>query len=179
MYDVTDEEVDRLSEAGFIREIQYSNCLSNVVIVKKKTGKWHVCVHFTDLNKACLKDSFPTSNIVQLVDALTRYDTFSFLHTYSGCNQIKMDQNDEEKTAFVMKKGIYYYAVMPFRLRNAGATYQRFVSRLFERIIGRLVKPYIDDTIVKSSSFEQHLDHLAMVFKRLKETGIRLIPMKC
>ena len=92
-------------------------------MVKKKNDKWRMCVNFTDLNIVCLKDSFPLLRIDQLVDSTTGHKLLSFMDTFSGYNQIMMDEEDQEKTAFITSQGLYYYKVMPFGLKNAGATY--------------------------------------------------------
>ena len=81
--------------ANFIREVYYPNWLTNVVTVKKASGKWRICVDYSDLNKACPKDSFPLSRIDQLVDATSRHTLLSFMDAFSGYNQIQMDPEDE------------------------------------------------------------------------------------
>jgi hypothetical protein len=82
-----------------------------------------MCVDFIDLNKACPKDSFSLSRIDALVDSTSRYELLSFMDAFSGYNQILMHPEDREKTAFITDRGFYYYKVMPFNLKNAGATY--------------------------------------------------------
>ena len=108
------EEVEKLLEADFIREVFYPNWLANVVMVKKSNGKWRMCVDFTDLNKACPKDSFPLPRIDQLVDSTTRHKLLSFMDAFSGYNQILMDEDDQEKTSLITSQGLYCYKVMPF-----------------------------------------------------------------
>ena len=80
------EEVDKLLFADFIREVYYPKWLANVVMLKKSNGKWRVCVDFTDLNKACLKDSFPLPRIDQLVDSTVGHELLSFMDAFSGYN---------------------------------------------------------------------------------------------
>ena len=92
-------------------------------MVKKKTEKWCVCVDFTDPNKACPKDPFLMPRIDQLVDATMGHPRMSFLNTFQGYHQIPLDLDDQEMTSFVTPKGNYHYKVMPFGLKNAGATY--------------------------------------------------------
>jgi hypothetical protein len=118
------EEVDKLLMANFIREVFYLDWLANVVMVKKNTGKWQMCVDFTDLNKACPKDSFPLPRIDQLVDSTAGHKLLTFMDAFSGYNQIVMDESDQEKTSFITSRGLFCYKVMPFGLKNAGATYQ-------------------------------------------------------
>uniref|UniRef100_A0A2N9H4H0 Uncharacterized protein n=1 Tax=Fagus sylvatica TaxID=28930 RepID=A0A2N9H4H0_FAGSY len=122
------EEVDKLLRAGFIREVYYPEWLANVVMVKKATGKWRMCVDFTDLNKACPKDSYPLPRIDQLVDSTAGHKLLSFMDAFSGYNQIQMAEEDQEKTAFITSRGLFCYKVMPFGLKNAGATYQSVSS---------------------------------------------------
>ena len=86
--------------AGFIREVYYPDWLANNVLVKKANGKWRMCLDFMDLNKACPKDSFPLPRIVQLVDSTARHKLPMFMDAFSGYNQIKMAEEDQEKTAF-------------------------------------------------------------------------------
>jgi len=91
---VVREETQKLLSAGHIREIQYPKWLANVVLVKKANGKWRMCVDFTDLHKACPKDSYPLPSIDALVDSASSCNVLSFLDAFSGYNQIKMHSRD-------------------------------------------------------------------------------------
>ena len=130
------EEVDKLLQAGAIREVEYPEWLANVVLVKKENGKWRICIDFNDLNRACLKDSFPLPRINLIVDATASHELLNFMDVFSGYNQISMDPDDQEKTSFVIRQGTYCYRVMPFGPKNAGATYQRLVNKMFQKQIG-------------------------------------------
>jgi len=110
-------------DAGYIREIQYPEWLANVVLVKKANGKWKMCVNFTYLNKVCPKDSYPLPSIDALVDNASGCRLLNFLDAFSGYNQIHMHPKDECNTTFMTKLSCYFYKVMPFRLKNVGATY--------------------------------------------------------
>ena len=88
---------------------------------------------FTNPNKACPKDSFPLPRIYWLVDSTAGHKLLTFMDAFSGYNQIKMAEEDQEKTAFIMSQGLYCYKVMPFGLKNAGATYQRLVNKMFSK----------------------------------------------
>ena len=112
-------EVTKLKQAGAIKEVFYPQWLANTVVVKKKTRKWHVCVDFTDLNKACPKDPFPMPRIDQLVDATVSHLRMSFLDAFQGYHQIPPALDDQEKIASVTPVGNYHYKVMPFGLKNA------------------------------------------------------------
>ena len=125
------EEVGKLLQAGAIREVEYPEWLANVVLVKKENGKWRLCIDFTYVNKACPKDSFPLPRIDLIVDATASHELLSFMDAFSGYNQISMDPDDQENTSFVTGQGTYCYRVMPFWLKNAKATYQRLVNRMF------------------------------------------------
>ena len=100
-------------------------------MVKKANDKWRMCVDFIDLNKAYPKDSFPLPRIDQLVDSTAGYKLLSFMDAFSGYNQIRMDGADQKKTSFVTSQGLFCYEVMPFGLKNTGATYQRLVNHMF------------------------------------------------
>ncbi|MCI33345.1 gag-pol polyprotein, partial [Trifolium medium] len=118
-----DKEVRKLKEARFITEIEYPTWLANVVMVKKANGKWRMCVDFTDLNKACPKDPYPLPSIDRLIDGESGCRTLSFIDAYSDYNQIKMNPTEAPMTSFMTNTCNYYYDVMPFGLKNVGATY--------------------------------------------------------
>ena len=124
---------------------------------------------FTDLNKAFPKDSFPLPRIDQLVDSTAGHKLLTFMDTFSGYNQIKMAEEDQEKTAFITSRGLYCYKVMPFGLKNAGATYQKLVNKMFNKQIGRNMEMYVNDMLVKSKEELAHLDDLREKFATLKQ----------
>ena len=163
------EEVSKLLTVGFVREVYYPDWLANVVLVKKANGKWRMCVDFTDLNKACLNDSFPLARIDQLVDSTTGHKLLTFMDAFLGYNQIKMAKEDQEKTAFITSQDLYCYKVMPFGLKNAGATYQRLVNKMFSKQIGRNMEVYVNDMLLKSKEELAHLDDLKETFATLKQ----------
>ncbi|XP_061358283.1 uncharacterized protein LOC133302508 [Gastrolobium bilobum] len=176
---VIDEEIKRLHDAGFIREIKYTTWLSNPVLVKKPNGAWRMCVDYTDLNKVCPKDAYPFPSIDQLVDNASGFQMLSFMDAYSGYNQIPLLEEDQDKTAFITQNANYCYTIMPFGLKNAGATYQRMMNEVFRDLIGNCIEVYIDDMIVKSKTPDQHLADLQGVFGRLRKFNMRLNPSKC
>ena len=158
------EEVGKLLQAKAIREVEYPEWLANVVLVKTENGKWRLCIDFTDINRACPKDSFPLPRIDLIVDTTAGHELLSFMDAFSGYNQISMDPSDQENTSFVTGQGTYYYRVMLFGLKNVGATYQRLVNRMFQKQIGTFMEVYIDDMLVKSIKVELHITHLAEAF---------------
>jgi hypothetical protein len=173
------DEVRKLLEAGFIREVDYPEWLANVVLVKKANGKWRMCIDFTDLNKACPKDCFPLPRIDQLVDSTAGHEVLSFMDAFFGYNQIQMAESDQEKTSFMTYRGLYCYKVMPFGLKNAGATYQRLVNKMFQAQIGRNMEVYVDDMLVKSLTSHNHVADLAEAFDTLRKYHMKLNPQKC
>ena len=130
------EEIERLFKACFIRIARYVEWLSNIVPVMKKNGKLRVCIDFRNLNLATPKDEYPMPVADLLVDSVAKSRILSFMDGHAGYNQIFMNPNDREKTAFMTSKGIYCYNVMPFGLKNAGATYQRLVNKMFAKLLG-------------------------------------------
>ncbi|XP_022014008.1 uncharacterized protein LOC110913490 [Helianthus annuus] len=173
------KEVRKLVEAGILRETQYHTWVANLVMVKKPDGTWRMCIDFKDLNKACPKDAYPLPEIDFKVDSLVPYRYKCFLDAYKGYHQIKMSKEDEEKTAFHTDVGIFYYTKMPFGLRNAGATYQRLMDKVFETQIGRNLEVYVDDLVIKSREEKQMLEDIEETFQRLREYNIKLNPKKC
>ncbi|XP_059635240.1 uncharacterized protein LOC132277396 [Cornus florida] len=113
-----------------------------------------------------------------MVNATTSYERLTFLDAYFGYNQILMNLEDEEKTCFIIKKDTYCYRVMPFGFKNAGATYQRLVNKIFDEMLGKTVEAYIDDMVVKSVKKEDHPKHLQEVFDTLRKYNMKLNPSK-
>ena len=173
------EEVAKLLQAEAIREVDHPEWLANVMLIRKANDKWRLCIDFTDVNRACPKDSFPLPRIDLIVDATIGHELLSFMDTFSGYNQISMEPDDQEKTSFVTGQGTYCYRVMPFGLKNAGATYQRLVNKMFHKKIGASMEMYIDDMLVKSITAELHIAHLSEAFQILRAYNMKLNPAKC
>ncbi|WKA04944.1 hypothetical protein VitviT2T_022937 [Vitis vinifera] len=183
---IVKEEIQKQLSVGFISVVEYPEWLANVVPVPKKDGKVRVCVDFRDLNidfrdlnKASPKDDFPLPHIDLLVDGTAGHSTLSFMDGFSGYNQILMAPEDMEKTTFITEWGTYCYRVMPFGLKNAGATYQRVATTLFHDMMHRDVEVYVDDMIVKSRGRADHLAALERFFERIQKFRLRLNPKKC
>ncbi|XP_019157957.1 PREDICTED: uncharacterized protein LOC109154680 [Ipomoea nil] len=172
------KEVTALLNVGHIKEIYYPQWLSNVVLAPKGST-WRMCVDYTDLNRACPMDRFPLPNIDQLVDETAGCELMSFMDAFRGYHQISMHEEDAEKTAFITPEGIFCYLVMPFGLKNAGATYTRMVAKLFKSVLGRNMEVYVDDMIVKSRKATSHAEDLSEVFSIMKKFNLRLNPKKC
>ena len=157
----------------------YSDWLANVILIKKANGKWKMCVDFTNLNKACPKDSFLLPRINQLMYSTAGHKLLTFMDAFLGYNQIKMVEKDQEKTAFIISQGLYFYKEMPFGLKNAKATYQRLVSKMVSKQIERNMEVYVDDMLVKSKKEFAHLDDFQETFTTLRRYHMKLNPSKC
>ena len=169
----------RLKEARAIKEVFLLEWLANTVVVKKKNGKWKVCVDFTDLNRACPKDPFPVPKIDQLVDTTYKHLRMSFLDAFQGYHQIVLAVEDKEKMSFISLDANYHYTVIPLGLKNARATYQRMITRMFREKISRMVEVYIDDMVVKSKEEQGHVGDRTDIFEVLKQHSLRLNADKC
>jgi hypothetical protein len=173
-------ELHRLENAGFIREIKASTWVSNPVIVtKKNTDVQRVCVDYTSLNKHCPKDPFSLPRIDQIIDSTAGCVMLSFLDAYSGYNQIKLKKEDEEKIAFITPYDVLCYQVMPFGLKNAGATYQRMMQNYLESQIRRNIQVYIDDVVITTGKEESLINNLRKIFENLNRYKLKLNPTKC
>uniref|UniRef100_A0A2N9G246 Integrase catalytic domain-containing protein n=1 Tax=Fagus sylvatica TaxID=28930 RepID=A0A2N9G246_FAGSY len=173
------QEVKKLLSAGFIKPIQHPRWLFNIVPVKKKNGQIRCCVDFRNLNKACPKDEFSMPNMDLLIDSAAGHAMFSFMNGFSGYNQIFMSPRDVEKTAFRTPIENFYYTVMPFGLKNAGATYQRTMTAMFHDMMHREIEDYVDDIVVKSKTREDHFGILKKVFERCRLYKLKMNPLKC
>ena len=163
-YMVISEEVGKLLKVKFIRKAHYPEWPANVVLVKKANEKWRIFIDYTDLNKACPKDSFPLPRIDQLVEAIAKPELLSFMDAYSGHNQICMCLDDEDKMMFTTNHGLYCFKIMPFDLKNAGATCQCLVNKVFVELIGKTMEVYVDDLLVKSLCKEDHVSNRREMF---------------
>ena len=173
------EEVLKQINAGFLVTSEYPQWIANIVPVPKKDGKVRMCVDYRDLNKASPKDDFPLPHIDMLVDNTAKFNVFSFMDGFSGYNQIRMALEDMEKTTYITPWGTFCYRVMPFGLKNAGATYQRAMTTLFHDMMHKEIEVYVDDMIAKSQTEENHVEDLLKLFQRLRKYRLRLNPNKC
>ena len=138
-----------------------------------------MCLDFTNLNKACPKDSFPLPNVDRLVDSTACQGLLRFMDAFSGYNQVKMHPGDEENTTFVIDQGIYCYKLRPFGLKNTGATFQRLVNKIFKPLIGATMLVYVDDMITMSEEPVCHVADLKKTFELLMKHNLKLNPEKC
>ena len=172
-------QVNNMLEQGIIRKSS-SPWASPVILVAKPDGSQRMCIDLRKVNAVTKKDSYPLPRIDDTLDALggkTRY--LSTLDLMSGYLQVEMDPESREKTAFITHSGLYEYNVMPFGATNAPALFQRLMNTVFGDVQYKFLLIYLDDLVIYSSTFEEHLHHLEEVFKRLRAAGLTLKPSKC
>ena len=175
---LVDEMVEDMLHQNII-QTSHSPWASPVVLVKKKDRSMRFCVDYRRLNSVTKRDVHPLPRIDDTLDALAGARYFTTLDLASGYWQVAMDPNDREKTAFITHSGLFEFSVMPFGLCNAPATFQRLMETVLEGLARKQCFVYLDDILVISSSWEEHLHNLELVFERLKEAGLRLRPKKC
>ena len=176
------EMVDRMTSemlADGVAEPSESPWASPIVLVNKKDGSVRFCVDYRALNKVTKRDVYPLPRIDDLLGALDGMRYFTSLDLKSGYWQIPMAEHDKEKTAFITPGGLYQFRVMPFGLTNAPATFQRMMDLVLAGIKWHHCLVYLDDVLVFSQSFDEHLKHLVSVFDRLRKAGLKLAPKKC
>ena len=171
-------EVKKMLKDGVIRESN-SPWSSPIVMIKKKDGSWRFCVDFRKVNSMTQKDAYPLPRIDETLEALTGSQFFTTLDLASGYWQVEMEEADRKKTAFSTCEGHFEFNVMPFGLTNAPATFQRLMECVLAGLTYEQCLIYLDDIVVFSVTFDQHLERLKMVFHHLAEAGLKLKPSKC
>jgi hypothetical protein len=152
--------------------------VSNIVLVTKNQRTIRLDIDYRDLNKACLKDNYPTPFIDQIIDNCVGSVIFSFMDGFFGYKQIDILPADQHKTSFICPWGTFPYRKLMFGLKNTGATFQRAMSYAFHNI-KHIVEPYLDDLPSHSSSRSDCFGHLRDIFLRCRFYRIRLNPHKC
>ncbi|UYV63498.1 hypothetical protein LAZ67_2004313 [Cordylochernes scorpioides] len=171
-------EVDKMLDAGIIRHSE-SPWSSPVILVKKKDGNWRFCVDYRRLNKVTKKDVYPLPRIDDTLDSLKGAKFYSSMDLRSGYWQIEVDEADREKTAFITPDGLYEFLVMPFGLCNAPATFERMMDKILKGLKWTMALCYLDDIVVYSKSFNEHLHRLEIILQCLDKAELRLNPKKC
>lgn len=177
-YDVVKAHINQLLESQVVRESS-SPYASPIVLVKKKDGSLRMCVDYRLLNRKTRKDAFPLPRIEESLDALAGARWFSTLDLASGYNQVPVSEADKPKTAFCTPFGLFEWNRMPFGLCNAPSTFQRLMQRMFGDQQHQSLLLYLDDIVVFSSSFAQHLERLEVVLRRLHTEGLKAKLEKC
>ena len=152
---------------------------SPVVIVRKKDGSIRLCVDYRKLNAKTIPDAYPLPRIDDSLDALGGAKLFSTLDLASGYHQVAMHPDDRHKTALITPFGLFEYLRMPMGLSTAPATFQRLMQSTMNDLVFQILLVYLDDLLIYSRTFDEHLERLQMVFDRLREVGLKLNPKKC
>ena len=152
---------------------------SPIILVKKKDGTDRFVVDFRRLNSVTRKDSYPLPRIDDALDALNGTKYYSSMDLRSGFWQVEMEPHSREHTAFITYGGLYEFLVLPFGLTNAPSTYQRLMECVLRNLTYKICLIYLDDILVYSKTFDEHLCHLRQVFDRLRHANLKLKPSKC
>ena len=175
---VCDDEVEKMLKDDVI-EPSNSPWAAPIVMVTKRDGSIRFCVDYRKLNSLTRKDAYPLPRIDDTLNTLGGADWFCTMDLASGYWQIKMREEDKPKTAFVTRKGLFQFKVMPFGLSNAPATFQRLMEKVLMGLQWQKCLVYLDDIIVFGRDFDETLVNLECVMERLKQAGLKLKPSKC
>ncbi|MCO5547618.1 hypothetical protein L7F22_001069 [Adiantum nelumboides] len=171
-------EVRKLLNAGFIYPIEDSEWISPVVVIPKKNGKWRVCVDYKPLNATTKRNHFPLPFQDEILNEVAGYERYTVCDGYSSYFQIRIAEEDQKKTTFVTPWGCFAYRVMPFDLTNAPATFQRFVTHVFQPFFGKSIRVFIDDFCIYSSH-ALHIEKVHEGLSKLQSMGGQLNIDKC
>ncbi|UYV73982.1 K02A2.6-like [Cordylochernes scorpioides] len=175
---IIQDEVNKMEKLDIIQPSE-SPWASPVVLIRKKDGSWRFCVDYRRLNKITKNDVYPLPRIDDTLDCLRGARFYSSMDLQSGYWQIDVEESDREKTAFITPDGLYEFKVMPFGLCNAPATFERMIDNLLKGLKWTICLCYLDDIIVFSGGFEEHLRRLQLVLNCLKKAGLCLNSKKC
>ena len=178
MKPVVEREIQKMLEQGVIQH-STSPWSSPVVMVRKKDGAWRFCVDYRKVNAATRQDAYPLPRIDATLDSLSGSVYFTTLDLASGYWQVELEETAKETTAFSTPDGHFEFNVMPFGLTNAPATFQRLMECVLAGLTTHECLIYLDDIIIFSTSFPDHLARLRGVLSRLREAGLKLKPSKC
>lgn len=176
--DIVEKEVEVMLEHGII-EPSKSAWSSPIVLVKKKDNTTRFCLDYRALNDITKKDSYPLPRIDDCFDALGGTSWFSSIDLQSGYWQVAMNPDDAPKTAFSCTSGLFQFRVLPFGVCNGPPTFQRLMEHVLSGLQWKICLLYLDDIIIFSKTFEQHVEQLSQVLTRISEAGLKIAPKKC
>jgi len=172
------KQVQELLEKGFIRP-STSPCGSPIILVRKKDGSWRMCIDYRALNKITIKNCYPFPRIDDLLDQLKEAIYLTKLDFHNGYHQVRVAEQDAWKNAFKKKHGMYEWLVMPFGLTNAPATFMRLMNDVLRPFLDDFVIVYLDDILIFSKTWEEHLKHVKQTLDVLKREQLYVKLSKC
>ena len=176
---MVERQLDDMLEAGVISPSN-SPWASPIVVVPKKDGSKRLCVDYRrGVNKVLKSNSYPLPDISDILSSLYKAKYFSCVDLKSGYWQVEVAPEDREKTAFVCHRGLYEFNVMPFGLSSAPPIFQELMNKVLGEAMYKYAIAYIDDVIIYSETFQDHLKHLNEVFSKLRDAGLKLKMSKC
>ena len=174
-----ENEIEAMAEEGLI-EPSYSTWSAPAVLAPKRDGSLRFCIDYRRLNELTIPDSHPLPWIDDTLDALGGSSWFSTLDLKSGLHQVSIAEEDRPKTAFsIPGSGFWQWRVLPFGLINSPSVFERLMERVFAGLTFLILIIYLDDIIVYSKTFEEHIENLRVVFERLQRANLKLNPKKC
>ncbi|HYN44668.1 MAG TPA: reverse transcriptase domain-containing protein [Candidatus Limnocylindrales bacterium] len=176
--DMLEKEMADLLKRGLI-EYSDGTWRARVVLVKKKDGKWRRCIDYRVLNEMTIADSYPMVRIDETLDQLGKAKYFSKLDMVEGYYQIPLHEDSKVYTGFATRSGFYQWKYLPMGFKNAGAAFQRQMDTVLGNMRFKFCIPYIDDIIIYSQTFEEHINHLKQVFEQFRKFGLFVKMSKC
>lgn len=178
LYQEVKDYLQNLIQKGWITQSR-SNYSSPIVCVRKKSGDLRLCIDYRQLNAKTIRDRQPLPRIQDVLESLAGNSWFTVLDQGKAYHQGFVKQNSRHLTAFITPWGLYEWERIPFGLTNAPAAFQRHMNECLGDLRDKICLPYIDDVIIYSPNFEQHLKDVKLVLGRLKEAGAKLRAPKC
>ncbi|GJP52310.1 hypothetical protein CLOM_g11436 [Closterium sp. NIES-68] len=172
------KQLEELLDKGFIR-VSSSPYAAPILFVKKKDGTMRMCIDYRALNKITIKNRYPLPRVEELFDQLGEAKIFSKLDLRSGYHQVRVADEDIEKTAFRTRYGHFEFLVLPFGLTNAPATFMSIMNDIFRDFLDRFVIVFIDDILIYSKSLDEHVHHIRQVLTRLRQHRLFVKQSKC
>ena len=175
--DAVNNELEEMAQVGII-EPSSSPWAAPILPVRKKDGSMHLCVDYRRLNSISRQDAYPMPRIDDLIDDLGGAKFITTLDLAKGYWQVPVREQDRPKTAFTTPRGLFQFRMMPFGLQGAPATFQRMMDSLLRGLEGHTAA-YLDDIVIHSPTWDEHMQHITNVFQRLREAGLTVKPKKC